>query len=123
MTVFDHAHCTLKHLLRTTLAATMPIGSHACSAVSACNPKRCCQSLKLIWRGALSFTLRHQNMLCLHMQIGVKQVIAGWDEGILGDGKDLPPMKVLVQTCVLLVTSVMVQLHSVLDRNLELGNY
>ena len=42
------------------------------------------------------------------MQIGVKQVIAGWDEGILGDGKDLPPMKVLVQTCVVLVASVMV---------------
>lgn len=28
------------------------------------------------------------------MQIGVRQVIAGWDEGILGDGKDVPPMKV-----------------------------
>lgn len=31
----------------------------------------------------------------LHVQIGVRQVIAGWDEGILGDGKDLPPMKVI----------------------------
>lgn len=30
------------------------------------------------------------------MQIGVRQVIAGWDEGILGDGKDVPPMKVLL---------------------------
>lgn len=30
----------------------------------------------------------------LRVQIGVRQVIAGWDEGILGDGKDLPPMKV-----------------------------
>lgn len=28
------------------------------------------------------------------MQIGVRQVIAGWDEGILGDGQELPPMKV-----------------------------
>ena len=28
------------------------------------------------------------------LQIGVRQVIAGWDEGILGDGKDVPPMKV-----------------------------
>ena len=45
-----------------------------------------------------SFMLCHQKMLCLHMQIGVKQVIAGWDEGILGDGKDLPPMKVTFQT-------------------------
>ena len=36
-------------------------------------------------------------MLCLRTQIGVKQVIAGWDDGILGDGKELPPMKVTVQ--------------------------
>ena len=28
------------------------------------------------------------------IQIGAKQVIAGWDEGILGDGKVIPPMKV-----------------------------
>lgn len=58
-------------------------------------------------------------MLCLHMQIGVKQVIAGWDEGILGDGKDLPPMKVTFQTlCVLFVASP-IHLHNALDRNLE----
>ena len=30
----------------------------------------------------------------MRVQIGVRQVIAGWDEGILGDGKDVPPMKV-----------------------------
>ncbi|KAL3133913.1 hypothetical protein ABBQ32_008367 [Trebouxia sp. C0010 RCD-2024] len=29
----------------------------------------------------------------LTFKIGVRQVIAGWDEGILGDGKDVPPMK------------------------------
>ena len=29
----------------------------------------------------------------LQFKIGARQVIAGWDEGILGDGGDLPPMK------------------------------
>ena len=29
----------------------------------------------------------------LEFKIGARQVIAGWDEGILGDGGDLPPMK------------------------------
>ncbi len=38
-----------------------------------------------------SLIIVHDN---IGMQIGVRQVIAGWDEGILGDGKDVPPMKV-----------------------------
>ena len=38
-----------------------------------------------------SLSIVHDN---IGMQIGVRQVIAGWDEGILGDGKDVPPMKV-----------------------------
>ena len=32
----------------------------------------------------------------MHLQIGVRQVIAGWDIGILGDEQNgIPPMKVL----------------------------
>ena len=42
----------------------------------------------------LFFPVVLSNVSILYMQIGVRQVIAGWDEGILGDGKDLPPMKV-----------------------------
>lgn len=30
----------------------------------------------------------------LKFKVGVRQVIAGWDEGILGDGGDVPAMKV-----------------------------
>ena len=29
----------------------------------------------------------------LSFKVGARQVIAGWDEGILGDGGELPPMK------------------------------
>ena len=28
------------------------------------------------------------------LQVGVKQVIQGWDIGIAGNGADIPPMKV-----------------------------
>ena len=85
-----HACCSTRHLLQMTFAAVMPNRSDACGAAS----EHQHMGPSIAANRCPFFYVVPSNILCLRMQIGVRQVIAGWDEGILGDGQDLPPMKV-----------------------------
>ncbi len=47
-----------------------------------------------VCRHCISIGILVHDWLHVHVaQVGVRQVIAGWDIGILGDGDTIPPMK------------------------------